>query len=221
MLSIADFRFFDPDARFSVTYGDLPHWEQPGATYFITFRTADSMPRTVVERWRRERDDWLTRQSGIAADLPWHKKLKMLEDERQHQFNRLFRHKFEQQLDRGMGECPFVDAELARIIADSLTHFDGERYHLGDFIVMPNHVHVLVCLFPEFRLLKQCYSWKHYMATEVNKIRGGDGPLWQTESFDHLVREPGQFRKFQRYVGENPVKAGLSDGEFFHYAPEI
>lgn len=221
MPDISKFEFFDPHQDYFVTYGDLPHWEQPGATYFITFRTADSLPQEAFNLWKRQRDHRLTRQTGIVDDMPWHIKAKALDPNHQGQFRRIFRHKLEKLLDRGTGECPFSDAKLAQIVADSLKHFDGERYHLGDFVVMPNHVHLLVCLFAAFRLRRQCYSWKHYIAKEINKIRGGPCELWQKESFDHLVRDVEHFRKFQRYIRANPKKAGLAKGRYLLYEADV
>jgi len=218
MATITDFNYFDPTQELTVTYGDMPHWEQAGATYFITFRTADSLPVAVFETWRRERDRWLARQTNDTSDLPWFEKLKQLSNQLQQRFNRIFHFKLEQEFDKCLGECPLAIKEHANIVSNSLTHFDGQRYHLGDFVAMPNHVHVLVCIFKDVRLRKQCYSWKHFMATEINKLRGQRGEFWQAESFDHLVRGLEQFRKFQKYIRENPFKAKLSQDEFLHYS---
>jgi hypothetical protein len=60
------FEFFDPDCEVRISTGSLPHWYQPGVTYFITFRTVDAFPRVIAEQWYRRRDDWL-RQHGIVA----------------------------------------------------------------------------------------------------------------------------------------------------------
>ena len=217
MASITDFDYFDPSQEYTVTYGDLPHWEQVGATQFITFRTADSLPASVVERWKRDRDGWLNKQTKTTTSLPWFEKFKMLSPAKKEQFNRIFRHELELQLDKGRGSCLLRRECFGRIVADSLKHFDGQRYYLGDFIVMPNHVHVLVSFFRDVRLREQCYSWKHFTAGKINKLRGVQGEFWQTESFDHLVRNAENFIGFQKYIRENPVKAGLKEGEFIHY----
>jgi menaquinone-specific isochorismate synthase len=217
MATIADFNYFDPQQEYVVTYGDLPHWEQPGATYFITFRTADSLPQTTLDLWKRERDDWLSRQTNDSSSSPWFEKYNRLSPTLQEQFRRIFHYKLEQNLDCCHGACPLEKQEHSSIVAKSLKHFDGQRYHLGDFIVMPNHVHVFVCFFKEIRLREQCYSWKHYMAAEINKLQHATGEFWQTESFDHLVRDVEHFRKNQKYISKNPTKAGLSEGQYIHY----
>ncbi len=76
-MPLADrFGFFDPTQPYSVTYGELPHWEQEGATYFITFRTNDSLPASNSELLARQRDDWLKR-NGINPDCEdWHAALR-------------------------------------------------------------------------------------------------------------------------------------------------
>lgn len=126
------------------------------------------------------------------------------------------------------------DRNLAQIVADSLLHFDGVhveethrdsprlptteiRYHISDFIVMPNHVHVLVCFLPGVSLLAQCDSWKHFTAAKINRELKKSGEFWQPESFDHLVRDGDHFWRFRKYIAENPKKARLKTGEYIHY----
>lgn len=109
------------------------------------------------------------------------------------------------------------DPGAAALVADALRHFDGERYALGDFVVMPNHVHLLVGLIGDTEIESQCKSWKSYSAREINLFTGRRGRLWQAESFDHLVRGPEQFERFRRYIAENPAKAGLNPGDYLHW----
>ncbi|OYW29433.1 MAG: hypothetical protein B7Z47_04810, partial [Chthoniobacter sp. 12-60-6] len=51
-------RFFDPFAEIRVTRNNLPHWQQPGAAYFITFRMADSLPGEMLRGLDLERRRW-------------------------------------------------------------------------------------------------------------------------------------------------------------------
>jgi len=211
------FRFFDPKQEFAVTYGKLPHWEQDGVTYFITFRTADSLPSSVMRLWERQRDDWLRRHGVEPGRNDWHVAFERLAEATQQEFHRMFAAKLEGYLDECHGECLLKRPALAKIVADALTHFDGVRYHLGEFVVMPNHVHVLVCFSPRVRMLKQCYSWKHYTSGQINRALGRSGEFWQKESFDHLVRDADHFARFDTYILDNPRKANLKAGEFHHY----
>ncbi len=104
--------------------------------------------------------------------------------------------------------------ELAKVVAESLQKFDGDRYELTDFVVMPNHVHLLAAFPNEEAMLKQCENWKHYQAVQINREIGSSGRFWQQDGFDHLVRSPEQFEHFRRYIADNPSKARLSAGEF-------
>lgn len=87
---------------------------------------------------------------------------------------------------------------------------------MGDFVVMPNHVHLLA-VFPTAEAMeKQCSSWMHFTAVQINKATGAKGRFWQKEPFDHLVRSPEQYEYLRRYIAENPQKAGLRPGEYLH-----
>jgi len=106
--------------------------------------------------------------------------------------------------------------ELAKIVADSLLHFDGDRYRMGDFVVMPNHVH-LMAVFRSPELLKtQCDSWLHFTAVEINRVLKRKGKLWQQEPFDHLVRSAEQYAYVRDYIALNPEKAHLQPGEYYY-----
>lgn len=211
------FGFFDPNEEYDVSYGKLPHWEQAGATYFITFRIADSLPDSVMRLWMRERDDWLRRKGINPISRSWGAELSKLPFADQRRFHHKFSNALEHQLDKNHGKCVLRDDSVAKIVADSLHHFDGQRYHLGNFVIMPNHVHVLVCFVGETRLRSQCYSWKSFIAKKINSLMGSSGTFWQPESFDHLVRDVEHFEKFQRYIANNPAKAGLKSGEYILY----
>ncbi|MBI3862255.1 MAG: transposase [Planctomycetia bacterium] len=211
------FELFDRESDVRITAGNLPHWYQPGVTYFVTFRTEDSIPKDVVELWYRRRNDWLLRHRINSHDPNWKAKLRALSFAQQQEFHATFSQEYEECLDRGIGACVLKRPELAKIVADSLRHFDGDRYHLGDFVVMPNHVHVLVCLLGDTEIESQCYSWKKFTATQLNRALGNPGRFWQEESFDHLVRSLDQFEYLQRYIAANPIKARLAVGEYVHY----
>jgi putative transposase len=208
------FALFDPEQEVAVTHRRLPHWYQPGVTYFVTFRAADSLPAEVVGRWLAERAEWL-RRHGIDPQQPdWQEALRRLPHPLQDEFHTTFSRAFHRYLDAGYGECLLRRPELAEVVARSLLHFDGRRYHMGDFVVMPNHVHLLVGLLGDTSLTALCYSWKKYTATQVHRRLGRRGHFWQGESFDHLVRSPEQFAYLQQYIADNPKKAGLREGEY-------
>ncbi len=221
MLSLRDFQFFDPAGDVTITADDLPHWQQPGATYFITYRTIDSISVAARNRIIAQRDDWLLRQKIDPTRTDWHKQLATLPQQSRDTFRRTVAIAFEDALDKLAGECVLKRSKLNELVAENLRHFDGDRYQLGGFVVMPNHVHVLVRMFPETDMLKQCFRWKHYQANSVNKQLKRTGHFFQAESFDHLVRDEAHFMKFRRYIEKNPSKAKLREGEFALYMPEM
>jgi type I restriction enzyme R subunit len=99
-----------------------------------------------------------------------------------------------------------------------LQHFDGDRYGLTDFTVMPNHVHMVVAFPDEESMLAQCDSWKRFTATRINRLLGRKGRFWQLDDFDHLVRSLEQFDYLRRYIADNPKRAALNPAEYIHFS---
>jgi hypothetical protein len=120
----------------------------------------------------------------------------------------------EQHLDEGRGACWLRNPAVSAIVENALSHFDGGRYLLGSYVIMPNHVHVLVRPAMEHKLPDILQSWKSFTAKEANKALGRTGEFWQDESFDHIVRDERQLERFTRYIGENPVSARLPEGQY-------
>ena len=215
-----DFDLFDPMAPVSVTRRALPHWYQTGVTYFVTFRTADSMPAEVIDEWRANRDQWLRAQGLDADDPTWKLRLLHLPRELQSEYSRKFNGEFHRLLDSGHGECLLRHPDVREVVVSALKYFDGQRYHLAAFVVMPNHVHLLLGLIGDNTTTGICYSWKKFTATRINRLLRRTGHFWQGESFDHIVRSPEQFDYLVRYIANNPAKAALKTGEFAHYQSE-
>ena len=163
------------------TRGYIPHFDGgPELPQFITFRLADSMPRTVVERWIKEK----------LSDIE-------------------FRKRIEHYLDAGAGECWLGQVAVAEIVKNALLHYDGERYQLVAWVIMPNHVHLLLIPSPGVHLPEILHSIKSYSAQKANEFLGRTGAFWQRESFDRYIRNERHFRNVIKYIEENPVKARL------------
>ena len=182
--------------------GRLPHWEIDAGLYFVTFRLADSLPNTMLEQFRTERESILAAAAQLGRELS--------ADERK-RIARLFSTKIERHLDAGAGSCVLARPNIAGLVADAIRHFDGGRYRLLAWCVMPNHVHIVVRLFPGQKLAAVIHSWKSFSAKLINRSLGRSGPLWGREYYDHLVRDGDQLDRIVRYVINNPVKAGLRD----------
>jgi len=210
------FELFDPESEFEVSVGtSLPHWFQPAVTYFVTFRTEDSIPSDVSRRWFAERQDWLIRHGIQPQANDWREKLAALPRSLRKEFHAKFSEQYLANLDQGWGCCVLKRSELSKIVTDSLLAFDGQRYRMGSFVVMPNHVHLVVCLLGDTNIVKQCTSWKRFTANKINQSLGTTGRFWQEESFDHLVRSDKQFFAINRYIVNNP--SNLPVGSYYLY----
>ena len=182
--------------------GRLPHWEKDNATYFITFRLADSLPKSVLERIESERQAIVKTASGLRRHLS--------ADERT-RIARLSIPVIERFLDSGAGACDLQNSASAEKVANALLYFDEKRYRLFAWCVMPNHVHVVARLFPGQTLATVVHSWKSFSAKQANRILGKHGVFWQREYYDHLIRDEEEFERAIHYVSENPAKANLKD----------
>jgi REP element-mobilizing transposase RayT len=161
----------------------LPHFEGGERTQFITFRLKDSLPQEVLERWRLELEG-----TGGEAEL---------------------RRRVEAYLDAGYGQALLRDAGVASLVEAALLHFDGRRYRLAAWVVMPNHVHLLLTPLSGYTLSSIMHSLKSYTAGEANKLLRRQGALWQEEYFDRYIRDARHYAQTVAYIEANPVKAGL------------
>ncbi len=149
---------------------------------FVTIRLADSLPLERRLEWRP-----LMRIQGDG------RRQRALED----------------YLDSGRGACWLNDPRIARLAEEALLHFDGEQYRLLCWVVMPNHVHVVLGILPGFPLASVMQSRKTFVARRANATLGRSGRFWQPDFFDRFVRDDEHFERTVLYTEWNPVKAGL------------
>jgi valyl-tRNA synthetase len=180
----------------------LPHWTQTAAIYAVTFRLADSLPADVLERWRVERD---------KIDHPGETQGRELTSHQQRELARLYCDRVESYLNAGHGQCYLRDPKVAELVANALKHFDGQRYDLIAWAVMPNHVHAILKPYQGIELPDILRSWKSYTANKANELLRRTDAFWQSEYYDHLIRDQEDFDHQVNYVLSNPNKAGLSD----------
>jgi putative transposase len=190
----------------------LPHWQPAGATLFITFRLAGSLPRATIAVLQ-EKCEQEERALSHIGDAQERQKQAYLDARRA--FGR-----WDAALDIS-DDSPhwLTDPQVAAVVVEAL-HYRHERvYDLLAFCVMPNHVH-LVCT-PLQRedgtyhaLHRILQSLKRHTARQANKVLARQGAFWQAESYDHVVRDTDELERIVQYVINNPVKAGLvSDWE--------
>ncbi len=218
--SMHDFQFFDPKQPVAIGEKSLPHWAQAGTLTFITWRTADSLPAVVLKRFAVQRAE-LVRSFGLDPETDWRRQLAERAPAERGRVQWALFEAWDKHLDAGAGECILARPDLSRIIADSLHYFDQGRYVLTDFVVMPNHVHVLAAFPDEDAMLSQCTSWKRFTARKIHEVMGRNGEFWQVEQFDHLVRSAEQFEHFRRCIAENPQRARLAAGQFILFSKDL
>ena len=225
--------FFNPNNEIEIHQGNLPHWQQENVWYFITFRLADSIPAQVAEQIKSERELWLKKHKskipGNNTDTSKNRSRDASETysknrnrdasgtytkEELKEYYRLFSERVETLLNAGKGSCVLKDKANAEIVANAMLHFNHQRYELDDWVIMPNHVHVLVKPVGENKLPDILHSWKSFTANKINEKIGTKGQLWMHESYDHIVRNERALVAIRNYIRQNPVKAGLSAGSF-------
>jgi REP element-mobilizing transposase RayT len=184
------------------TRGRLPHWEASNAIYFLTFRLADSLPQRVLKQIELEREDIVRTARVMKRALSVQEKVRL---------TNLIGEKIESHLDAGAGACFLASPVVAETIVQALQHFEGDRYRLFAWCVMPNHVHVVFQPLAQYKVDGIVHAWKSYTAKEANRLLRRSGVFWQREYYDHLVRNESDFHRAVRYVVDNPSKAGLSN----------
>ena len=170
--------------------GYLPHCNEIGFIQSITFRLADCIPATVTAKWREE----LGIIPGIDAHDPRNIELRRRVD------------KYE---DAGHGKCLLRLPQIAELMCNALLFFDGERYRLLEWCVMPNHVHVLVMPVNGHPMANIVHSWKSYTGHAVKKIINLTEPFWMIEYHDRFIRNEKHLDAVRDYIRQNPVVALL------------
>jgi putative transposase len=160
--------------------GYLPHFDADSLIQLITFRLADSLPKAIF--------DELTAAASGNSDL---------------------RLKIEAAVDGGLGSCALRDPRIATMVQDALRHFDGRRYKLLAWVIIPNHVHVMVEQMAGHPLGDIIHTWKSFTAKEANRQLGRSGAFWEADYFDRFIRDQAHFDIAVHYIHQNPVKAGL------------
>ncbi len=192
--------FMDPQGGIEKHRHILPHWHQDGVWCFITWRLADSLPQEFIHGWLKKRHDWLQ-----AHPRPWNAVTEAL-------YHELFSDSYLDRLDEGHGACILKQEAHAAAVEQALRFFDGERYTLKSFVIMPNHVHVLVRLHEGWPLERIVQNWKERSAKSINALQGSRGQVWQRGYFDRLIRSLEHWDFVNGYICRNPALAKLERG---------
>jgi putative transposase len=185
----------------------LPHIQPQGATLFITFRLADSIPLAVREKLRQEKAQIEARLRRLTD--PAERTRVAYREQR-----RLFG-KWDQALDcNRRGPHWLRRPDVAQLVVDELHRLDKQHYLMDAFCVMPNHVHLVFTPLTDengqyYALSRLMQTIKGRTAIQANQCLHRRGQFWQHESYDHVVRDDAEWRRIVQYVLNNPVKAGL------------
>lgn len=186
----------------------LPHWRMNGVFNYVTWRLFDSLPQEKLQVWHADKRAWLEKHPK-----PWDARTT-------HEYRERFPKRLDGWLDAGYGSCYLLRPECNQLVADAFHFYDGDRYDLASYVVMPNHVHALFLLRGKTELEQVTHSIKSYTANQINKLVGRRGQLWQQEGFDHLLRGAAQLEGCMTYIRRNPEVAHLKHDEFkFYEAP--
>jgi REP element-mobilizing transposase RayT len=195
-------KFLNPNAEI-IKHGDaLPHWQQGQALQFVTLRLSDALPRSLLDDWRAERDEWLAEHPK-----PWSPEIHA-------EYHRRFSRRIEKWLDQGMGSCLFADSGARTVLAETLMRFQGERVQHHAWVIMPNHLHLLFS--PRVPQEKLIQAWKSHSARTL-----GRGPIWQRDYFDTVIRDWDHLQNVVRYIRRNPTKAKLPERSFMLWESEV
>jgi REP element-mobilizing transposase RayT len=179
----------------------LPHLKREGASYFVTFRLAGTLPAEVLLKLKQEREVILAQATAAKRPLTW---------QEQEELFQWYASRVDRELDAGHGNCWMRRPEIAGLVADALRFHAGQRFDLLAWVVMPNHVHAVLRPLPGWTLSGILKSWKGFSSRKANLALKRTGkPFWQLESYDHLIRDDEDSHRCCRYTTMNPVNAGL------------
>ena len=192
-------QFVDMKKHISIKNGKLPHWNQNGCVQFVTFRLADSLPQVKLAEYREMKENWIK-----AHPEPWDKAT-------QDEYDRTIGCTIDKWLNSGYGRCILKDESARTIIANAILHFNGDRYNVHAYVIMPNHVHVLVSPMGENEIQTIVESWKKFSAHGLNKLFLSQGAVWCREHFDRMIRNEQDFFDKLNYIVNNPINVPVTE----------
>jgi hypothetical protein len=128
------FQGLHPEVPVTFYFRHLPHWRQDGATYFVTFRLADSLPQSKLRELESRKREFLRKRDKSRTDCQFVQLKEAVSQKDWDQLQRMVMRKVEKWLDRGMGACWLKRRHASQAVIDALHHFDGDRYELGAYV---------------------------------------------------------------------------------------
>ena len=236
-------RFFSRLSPTDVHERNLPHWGQDHTLMFITFRLADALPQETLRKWQCERDEWLAKHPLPWTDAveeeyrqTFPARLEKWLDAgsgscvlARNDCRKIVKDALEYFNDN-QWDADKSNGQDARSTRDGIPCGTGvppvrlpsrgtgvppvqPRYRLHSFVIMPNHVHVLMELFDKTDLPKVLHSWKSFTAKKINRVLDKSGAVWQDEYFDSLVRNERHYASAVAYIRQNAKMTESREGQ--------
>ncbi len=177
----------------------LPHWHQANAMQYVTFRLCDSLPQTVLAQIDEFKFNFYR-----LHPKPW-------DDQTTKDYYNAIGPYQERMLDSGMGSCLLRNPEARKYLSNALLYGDGTRYDLKAFVIMPNHVHLLMEDIIGEDVNNIIKSIQRFSATKINRLFGRKGVLWMDDDFDRVVRSLPHYHHCVNYIISNPQYLPPSD----------
>ena len=187
---------------------NLPHWQEPGAEYFVTFRLAGTLPKELILELQNQR-------KAISSKFGADRKIPRVT----HRLEAVFFKKYEYLLDgSSYGPDWLKEEKVVSIVKEAIHYRDQKEYDLYAFCIMSNHVHmvfkdlaspkssIVKDHFPVTEMLK---NLKSYTGLQANRELGRKGSFWHEESYDHMIRNDESLERIISYTINNPVKVNL------------
>ena len=164
----------------------MPHYDGGQITQFLTYRLADSLPQKVLRNLEFQLERGLITEREKLISI-------------------------EKYLDQGTGKCYLGQPKIAEIVEENLLRFADVKYKLHAWVIMPNHIHLLLTPQQGYSLGEIVHSCKSYTANKANRLLKRTGRFWFPEPFDRYIRDSEHFERAFNYIERNPVKAGLCE----------
>ena len=173
--------------------GYLPHFEKAGNYQIITFRLSDSIAQKKYKQ--------------ICEHV------KLFEESERNLKKRIL---LDEYIDGGLGSCILAESKIAQIVKSTFLFGNGERYNLIAWVIMPNHIHLLIKTNDDWTVSKIVQSIKRHTSKQINIELGkrkkelfNENSIWSIDYYDRFIRDEDHFNNAVDYIHMNPVKAGL------------
>jgi REP element-mobilizing transposase RayT len=108
------------------------------------------------------------------------------------------------------GQRTLADPRIADIVLSAIFFLQQKEYfRLYSFVIMPDHLHLIILPHGKRTVSEIMHSLKSYTAKKINSLLGREGKIWQDGFYERIIRNEDDLREKARYVEGNPVRKGL------------